>query len=134
MTVAAPVSGQCALHEGAAAAWACQRCGTFVCAQCERRTRPEAPPLCPTCWELRAKSVQGQATTESKRGEVGGLVIGVLSFLHPLVMVGSLVVNVRELRKGRGGERRWMNVTGLALTGLALCTWLVAIAVIATGR
>jgi hypothetical protein len=101
-----------------------------VCTQCERRTRPEAPPLCPKCWELRAKSVHETAVTESKRLQIGGLVVGALSFFHPLIMVASLVVNIRELVRGTGGTRRWMNVVGVSLTGLAMLVWLVGILVL----
>ena len=57
MTIAAPVTGECAQHPGTPAHWACQRCGTFVCTACENRTRPEAPPLCPRCWALRSQVV-----------------------------------------------------------------------------
>ena len=128
MTIATPVAGECPAHPGVKTQWACQRCGSFVCHDCERRTRPGAPPLCPKCWELRSQVVQEQAVTESKRLQVGGLVIGFLSFLHPLVMVGSLVLNIRELVRGKGGTRRWMNVAGLALTGLAIITWVAFIA------
>lgn len=132
MTIASPVSGKCAAHPEVAAEWACQRCGNFVCTQCERRTRPEAPPLCPKCWELRSQVVQQTAATESRRLQIGGLVIGFLSFLHPLVMVGSLILNIRELRRGTGGDARWMNTAGLVLTGLAMLTWVVGIAVLAS--
>ncbi len=133
MTVAAPIAGTCGLHAGVVAAWACQRCGTFVCSACERRTRPEAAPLCPKCWELRAAAVVEQTANESKRMQVGGLVLGVVSFLHPLVQVASLVLNVRELLKKRGGTRGWMNVVGLGLTVMAMLTW-VAVIVIAVSR
>ncbi|MBL8915307.1 MAG: hypothetical protein JNM17_31680 [Archangium sp.] len=132
MTIAAPVSGKCAAHPDVAAEWACQRCGTFVCTQCERRTRPEAPPLCPKCWDLRNKTVQDTVAKESRRLQIGGLVIGFLSFLHPLVMVGSLILNIRELRRGTGGDARWMNTAGLVLTGLAMLTWVIVIAVLAS--
>lgn len=128
MTVAAPVSGTCGLHAGVAAAWACQRCGTFVCTDCERRTRPEAAPLCPKCWELRTAVVVEQTATESKRMQIGGLVLGVVAFLNPLVQVASLVLNVRELIKKRGGTRSWMNVVGLGLTGVAMLSWVVLFA------
>ncbi len=127
MTIAAPVAGECASHPGFKADWACQRCGSFVCSSCERRTRPEAPPLCPKCWGLREATVQNQEVTESKRLQIGGLVIGVLSFLHPFLMVGSLILNIRELVKGKGGDARWMNAVGLGLTGLAIFTWVGAI-------
>lgn len=132
MTVAVPISGECAAHPGFVAAWACQRCGSFVCSDCERRTRPEAAPLCPKCWALREQVVEETAQTESKRLQVGGLIIGLLSFIHPLVMVGSLVLNIRELVRGTGGTRRWMNVAGLASTGVAIFAWVVLIVVVAT--
>jgi hypothetical protein len=72
---------------------------------------------------LREAAVQNQEVTESKRLQIGGLVIGIFSFLHPLIMVGSLILNIRELVKGKGGDARWMNVVGLSLTGLAILTW-----------
>ncbi len=31
-------------------------------------------------------------------------------------MIASFIVNLRELRSGRGGSRRWMNQVGLGLT------------------
>lgn len=76
--------------------------------------------------------MQQTAATESRRLQIGGLVIGFLSFLHPLVMVGSLILNIRELRRGTGGDARWMNTAGLVLTGLAMLTWVVGIAVLAS--
>jgi hypothetical protein len=33
-------------------------------------------------------------------------------------------LNIRELVRGTGGTRRWMNVTGVGLTGAAILTWL----------
>lgn len=123
MSIAAPVAGECATHAGVKAEWTCQRCGSFVCPACERRTRPDAPPLCPRCWELRSQVVQEQAVTESKRLQVAGLVLGIVSFLHPLLMVASLILNIRELVRGKGGVNRWMNVAGVSLTGLAMLVW-----------
>lgn len=128
MSIAAPITGECAAHPGARAQWACHRCGTFICATCERRTRPEAPPLCPACWDLRGKVVQDQVVTESRRMQIAGLVLGAVSFLHPLFMVASLILNIRELVRGTGGTRRWMNGVGVGLTGLAMVLWLVVIA------
>ncbi len=127
MTIAVPRSGQCATHPGVQADWACQRCGSFVCKECERRTRPDAPPLCPKCWALREQAVQDQVVTESRRLQIAGLVLGCVSFLHPLLMVGSAILNIRELVSGRGGVNRWMNVAGVSLTGLALVTWTLII-------
>jgi len=123
MTIAAPVSGVCAAHPGVKADWTCQRCGSFVCSQCERRTRPEAAPLCPSCWTLREQAVKDQVVVESRRMQIAGLVTAVLAF-HPLFTVASLIVNIRELVKGTGGTSRWMNKVGLALTGVWILSWI----------
>ena len=132
MSVAAPMSGQCAAHAGVKADWACQRCGSFVCLECERRTRPEAPPLCPKCWALREQTVQHQEVVESKKLQIAGLVLGVVSVLHPLLLVGSLVVNIRELRRRKEGANRWMNQVGLAGSAFAVFAWMVLIIVLVT--
>lgn len=132
MTVAAPVAGECAAHAGVAAQWACQRCGSFVCRECERRTRPEAPPLCPKCWDLRSQVVAEQQVTESKKLQIAGFVLGLLSVFHPLIMIASLILNIRGLVRRDGGSRQWMYVAGLAGTGVAVVVWVVLIAVIAS--
>ena len=124
MTVAAPLAGECATHPGVKADWACQRCGSFVCDVCERRTRPEAPPLCPKCWAMREQSVQTQEITESKKLQISGLFLGLLS-IHPLMFIASLVLNIRELRRRKEGRYRWMNQAGLALSGISVFVWLV---------
>src|SRR4051812_30918725 len=103
MTIAAPVSGSCANHPGASARWACQRCGSFVCRDCERRTRPDAPPLCPACWALREQVVAKQDATDSRRMQITGLVLGCISVFHPLLLIASLIVNLRAVIKGTGG-------------------------------
>lgn len=54
----APVHAVCARHDDIVANWACPRCGAFMCPRCENRVRPEAQPLCPGCWELRARAVE----------------------------------------------------------------------------
>lgn len=115
MSIAVPVAGECATHAGVKADWTCQRCGSFVCNECERRTRPEAPPLCPKCWALRDQAVQVHIAADSGRMQKAGLVLGLFS-LNPLVMIASFIVNLRELKAGRGGARRWMNQVGLGLT------------------
>lgn len=127
MTIARPTAGLCAAHPGAPARWACQRCGTFVCSDCERRTRPEAPPLCPKCWELRAQTVGVQQATEANRLPLAGLITGLLSVLHPLLLVASLVLNLRALVRGHGGARRWMHVVGVAGSGVAVLVWVFAL-------
>jgi len=120
-------SGICALHPGVAAEWACQRCGTFVCKDCERRTRPDAQPLCPKCWELRERSLGKQTTVESEKGALAGFILGLVSVFHPLLMIASLVVNIRALIKKTGGARKWMHTAGLAATGVAMLIWFIGI-------
>ena len=87
-------------------------------------------PLCPQCWDKRALAVVEEVQTDSTRLQIAGLVIGIFSFLHPLIMLGSLILNVRELRRGAGGARRWMNVTGVALTCVAVLVWSIVLTVL----
>ena len=128
--IAAPVAGECSAHRGVKADWACQRCGSFVCKECERRTRPEAPPLCPKCWSLREQVVQGQEATESRGKQYAGLALGIFS-IHPFIFIASLIFNIRELMKGRG---RWMNVAGLCLSGLSVLVWILLVLVAVIGN
>ncbi|XXF78698.1 hypothetical protein P2318_02770 [Myxococcaceae bacterium GXIMD 01537] len=119
-----PEGAHCAGHSESLATWVCGRCGTFMCADCERRTRPEARPMCPGCWELRARTVPAQLSGGTSLPTVG-LVLGVLSLIPMCIAVqlGSLVVNLMALGKTREGEarrRRWQVVTGLALTGVGM--------------
>lgn len=123
MTIARPVSGVCAAHPGVKADWTCQRCGSFVCPACERRTRPDAAPLCPPCWALREQAVKDQVVVESRRMQIAGLVTAIFAF-HPLVTVASLIVNIRELVRGSGGSSRWMNKVGLGITGAWILGWI----------
>lgn len=116
-------SGTCALHPGVVAEWTCQRCGTFVCRDCERRTRPDAQPLCPKCWELRERSIGKQETTDNEKGAIAGFVLGLVSVFHPLLMIASLIVNIRALIKKSGGARKWMHTAGLIATGVAMLIW-----------
>ena len=53
-----PEGATCASHPETPASWTCARCGSFMCPDCERRTRPEARPMCPACWDLRFKRVE----------------------------------------------------------------------------
>lgn len=126
------MSQECAFHPGFAAAWACQRCGSFVCVECERRTRPEAPPLCPKCWELRTAAVKDTSMKESTRTGIGGLLLSFLSFLNPLVQLASLILNIRWLVKAPTGQKPVMNMVAVAVTLLAMLTWIVGISWAAT--
>ena len=57
MLAEAPQGAVCPNHPEVAATWTCGRCGNFMCVACERRTRPEATPMCPACWEMRQRKV-----------------------------------------------------------------------------
>lgn len=123
MSVETPPEGaSCAGHPDILASWLCGRCGTFMCPECERRVRPEARPMCPTCWDLRARTVNAPEVAGMGL-VVSGLVLGVLSLVPMCIalQIASLVVNGVSLRRTReppGRERRWMPITGLALTGV----------------
>jgi hypothetical protein len=81
---------------------------------------------------MREQAVTQQEATESRRVQIAGLVLGCISVFHPLLLVASLVINIRALVKGSGGTSRWMHVAGLAGSGFAVLIWAVAILVIAT--
>ncbi|RKG60871.1 zinc ribbon domain-containing protein [Corallococcus sp. AB011P] len=53
----APATPRCARHDGFVANKVCQRCGTFMCPHCEYRVRRESQSFCPSCCELRARSI-----------------------------------------------------------------------------
>ncbi len=84
-----------------------------MCAACERRVRPDALPLCPSCWEFRAKKVE--APKPASNLGTTGLVLGFVSLL-PLIpiQIASIVVNAIALSRGAGRRA----VVGLVLTGV----------------
>lgn len=117
-----PEGAACALHPERLATWVCGRCGTFMCSDCERRTRPEARPMCPGCWELRGRVVPSVVRRSGGTSlPTVGLVLGVIS-LVPMciaIQVGSLVINLVALfgaRRPPESEQRWKALTGLGLT------------------
>lgn len=63
----------------------------------------------------------------SRKLQITGLLLGIFSVIHPVVMAASAVINIRELRRGTGGDWRWMNVAGLVLSGVWLLVWAVGI-------
>ncbi len=132
---------RCAVHVETPAAWACERCGTFVCVACERRARDAAVPLCPPCWDLRARAIETNALGARTRLHTAGLVLGVLSVVpfFTLVLGGwssvpflllalplqiaSLAVNITAIARAKESgtrERRGRPIVGLVLTGAAL--------------
>jgi hypothetical protein len=79
-------------------------------------------------------SVLDTSERDKKRSAIGGLVLGFFSFLHPLVQLGSLVLNIRALIKAPAGQKPGMNVAGLLLTIAAILTWVGVIIWVATRR
>ncbi len=129
-----PEGAACASHPEALASWTCGRCGSFLCTACERRTRPEARPMCPACWELRARTVPANQGRGGGGGlQTAGLVLGIFS-LFPMcvaIQVASLVLNLVALsrvKEAPPGYGRWRPITGLVLTGVGVAaTVLVAL-------
>ncbi|MHB8879630.1 MAG: hypothetical protein ACYC8T_38565 [Myxococcaceae bacterium] len=126
MLAEAPAGAHCPNHPEVAATWSCGRCGSFMCVQCERRTRPDATPMCPACWELRAKKVLPQKAESGTRLQTAGLVLGCISLL-PIwfIQLVSLVVNIIAIVKAKAPparDVRWRPITGLVLTlvGIAM--------------
>ncbi|WP_375756317.1 hypothetical protein [Corallococcus exercitus] len=119
----APARAVCARHEGIVANHACLRCGTFMCPRCERRSRREATPMCPGCWELRIRSIEKPPASVFTAPNVGLqlALVSLLPFCFILQPV-SLVLNVVNLVKARreGGSRADQRkaIASLILTGL----------------
>lgn len=133
MTV--PAGAKCAYHPEAAALYVCHRCGNFFCEDCARRTRPEAVPLCKSCWELRDQKVKPNKEYSATRLQTAGLVLGCFCILPiPVLIVASLVVNVIAIVKATDGparEVRWRPIVGLCVTlfGVLELVLLIAFAV-----
>ncbi len=127
MSEAAPIGARCATHPDVEARWACRRCGAFFCVDCERRTRPDALPMCPACWDLRSKVVAASPAKPSTAIFTASLVLGGVSlFPAPVLMIISLVVNVIALTRAKDAMRpqRWKPITGLVLTVGSMAVWL----------
>jgi hypothetical protein len=83
---------------------------------------------------MREEVVSANQATESRRVQIAGLVLGCISVFHPLLLIASLVLNIRALVKGTGGSSRWMHVAGLVGSGIAVLVWFVGLAVIAMSK
>ncbi|MBS2028606.1 MAG: hypothetical protein JST54_11940 [Deltaproteobacteria bacterium] len=121
----APAQAPCAQHPGNEAAWICPRCGAFMCQSCERRTRPDAQPMCPACWGFRTEAVGPQKPEKvSTALQTSGLVLGCIAVLPlPGLQIAALIVTVLGIARAKQPETlavRWRSVTGLCLTGLGL--------------
>ncbi|MCU0698771.1 MAG: hypothetical protein MUC96_19895 [Myxococcaceae bacterium] len=126
MSSEAPAGAACLTHRETPARWACRRCGAFFCVACERRTRPDALPMCPACWELRSRNVVDQTSKPSTAIFTASLVLGIISLLPlPVVMFVSLVVGLMALvrAKNQFEAQRWKPIVGLVLTVLSLLGW-----------
>jgi len=114
--LAPPEGSRCPLHPEAAARWTCPRCGAFFCAGCARRTRPDAIPICPSCWALRDEKVQTIASKKQDRLAITGFVLGFFALIPlPPIQIASLVINIIGLVRKDTGPR-WAPWSGLALT------------------
>ncbi|MDY7226520.1 B-box zinc finger protein [Hyalangium rubrum] len=128
-----PEGATCPGHPEAPATWTCGRCGSFMCAECERRTRPEARPMCPACWELRGRNVTVNQARSGTGLQTAGLVLGVISLIPMCVaiQIASLVLNIVALVKSKeppADKVRWQPITGLILTAVGLvATVLIAV-------
>ena len=109
----------CSRHPDVAESFTCPRCGSFGCAECERRGELNAAPMCPACWARYAAAAQTAA-----RGGTGlqtaGLVLGVVSIIPccPIAIV-SFVLNVAAIilaKEPPARDVRWRPVLGLVLT------------------
>ncbi|MFL5346278.1 MAG: hypothetical protein ACJ8AT_15930 [Hyalangium sp.] len=136
MSEVLPEGASCASHPDTPASWTCARCGSFMCPACERRIRPEARPMCPACWALRAQRVEAnQGRGGGTALQTTGLVLGLLALVPMCVafQLASLIVNIVALVKAKEPPAslvRWRPITGLVLTAvgavLTLIIWMRA--------
>jgi hypothetical protein len=128
-----PEEAFCATHRDTPAKWTCPRCGNFLCVACERRIRPDALPMCPACWELRAVKVPELKQSSPTRLQTAALVVGCISVL-PIIQlqIGSLVLCIVALVKAKDGPARavrWKPVVGLCCTLAGMMIWLAIIGI-----
>jgi hypothetical protein len=92
--------------------------------------RPDAVPMCPACWELRAVKVPEQKSSSTGL-QTAALVLGCIAILPiPLVQLASLVLCIVAIVKARHGPARavrWKPVVGLCCTGVGLSFWVAVI-------
>ena len=126
-----PAGARCAYHPTVDAIYVCHRCGHFFCEDCARRTRPEAVPLCKSCWQLRDQKVKPIKEYSATRMQTAGLVMGCCCVLPiPVLILASLIVNVIAIVKAKEGparEVRWRPIVGLCMTGVGIVELIVVI-------
>lgn len=129
---------RCSNHRGEPvdAQYTCHRCGSFFCEGCARRTRPEAVPICASCFELRGQKVVQIAQTSPTRLQTAGLVLGCICLLPiPALIIASLVVNgvaIYRAKEGPARVARWKPILGLCLTMVGVLELVVGVAVLAS--
>ena len=117
----------CALHPDAPATWVCGRCGSFMCRECERRTRPAAKPICPACWDLRDQRVAPVQVPSKTALQTAGFVLGFIAILPiPVLIIGSLIINTIAFFKATEPPARltrWRSVVGFCISLLSIGVW-----------
>lgn len=97
-----------------------------MCPDCERRTRPDAVPMCVGCWGVREQKVgpMGAAEKPSTALQTAGLVVGAIAMLPlPGVQIAALVLTIMGIVRVKSPEARavrWRSVAGLCLVGVGL--------------
>jgi hypothetical protein len=126
-----PPGAMCRQHPDALATSLCGRCGSFFCDACARRTRPDAKPMCPACWDLRSKQFAvDQRSAPSKAIFTTALVLGCLSLVPiPAVMLASIVLSILGLVRARGemAHQRWKPLVGLIVTLSSILGWVTVL-------
>ncbi|MBI3181765.1 MAG: hypothetical protein HYZ28_06445 [Myxococcales bacterium] len=135
MDVGALSGAFCAGHPGTKATQCCPRCGAFMCPACERRVRPDSAAMCPSCWELRTRTVAPQKHSGT-RLQTAGLVLGIISLIPlPAVQIASLIVNIIAIARAKeppASEVRSRPIIGLVLTLLGFLGFVVLVAAAAS--
>lgn len=76
--------------------------------------------MCPSCWELRSRTVAPQKTSSGTRLQTAGLVLGCISLLPVIALqIGSLILNIVALVQAKeppARDVRWRPALGLVLT------------------
>ena len=91
-------------------------------------------PLCPKCWDLRAKVTVPQNEVKETRMQTMGFVLGLISFI-PIwpVMVASIIINIMSLVQAKEEitkQKRWKSIVGLTVTVISGCIWVCLFAIV----
>lgn len=132
-----PEGPKCARHPERPATWVCSRCGSFACVACANQVRPEAPPMCPDCWQRRTELVAGFSTPADTTLQTAAVVLGVFALLPfwpvQVLSLGIGIAAVRQARKppySRARTRAWVGLV-LTLVGITLEVGLLVLSAVA---